>query len=122
VIILIERKIRFGDIVAVGGMTGTVTAVDLRATTARGFDGIDATVFSDFGNDNLMFNLLYWTRLGGTRSEPGADSALRFAIAEALDSAGISIAFMQRDVHLDVPGALRVELAHPASPPAPTAR
>ncbi len=44
VIILFERKVRVGDIVTIGGMTGTVLAVDLRATTVRGFDGIDAIV------------------------------------------------------------------------------
>jgi len=44
VIILFERKIHVGDIVTVGGMTGTVLAVDFRATTVRGFDGIDAIV------------------------------------------------------------------------------
>lgn len=44
VIILFERKVRVGDIVTIGGMTGTILAVDLRATTVRGFDGIDAIV------------------------------------------------------------------------------
>ena len=40
VIILVERKIRVGDVVALDGILGTVTAVDLRATTVRDFDGI----------------------------------------------------------------------------------
>ncbi len=42
VIILFERKIRVGDVVTIDGVSGTVVAVDLRATTVRGFDGIDA--------------------------------------------------------------------------------
>ncbi|MBL8349415.1 MAG: mechanosensitive ion channel [Burkholderiaceae bacterium] len=44
VIILLERKIHVGDVVTVGGMSGTVVAVDFRASTVRGFDGIDAIV------------------------------------------------------------------------------
>jgi potassium efflux system protein len=52
IIILLERKIRVGDIVSVGGVSGTVLTVDLRATTVRGFDGIDAIV----PNSNLLEN------------------------------------------------------------------
>ncbi|MDZ7589346.1 MAG: mechanosensitive ion channel [Rubrivivax sp.] len=171
VIILFERKIRVGDIITVGGMSGTVTTVDLRATTVHGFDGIDAIVpnsallenqisnwsggspevrraiavgvaygsdvsqaaqailrcaqgnpevlaqppadvlFEDFGADSLLLRLRYWTRLDRPRGGPGIDSDLRFAIHDALKEAGIAIAFPQRDVHLDVPGSLRVELA-----------
>ncbi|MGL6204230.1 MAG: mechanosensitive ion channel family protein [Giesbergeria sp.] len=44
VIILFERKVRVGDVVTVGGMSGEVTAVDLRATTVRGFDGIESII------------------------------------------------------------------------------
>jgi small-conductance mechanosensitive channel len=43
-IVLFERKIRVGDILTVGGVSGTVTDIDLRATTLRGFDGIDTVV------------------------------------------------------------------------------
>jgi len=180
VIILFERKIRVGDIVSIGGMSGTVTTVDLRATTVRGFDGIDAIVpnstllenqisnwsggspdvrrtiavgvaygsdvsqaaqiilrcaqgnpdvlaqppadvlFEDFGADSLLLRLRYWTRLDSPRGGPGVDSDLRFAIHDALKGAGISIAFPQRDVHLDVPGSLRVELTGGPAPLAPT--
>jgi small-conductance mechanosensitive channel len=178
IIILFERKIRVGDIVTIGGVSGTVQTVDLRATTVRGFDGIDAIVpnstllenqisnwsggspevrrtiavgvaygsdvsqaaqiilrcaqgnpevlaqppadvlFEDFGADSLLLRLRYWTRLDGPRGGPGVDSDLRFAIHDALRDVGISIAFPQRDVHLDVPGSLRVELT---AAPAPAA-
>jgi potassium efflux system protein len=42
VIILFERKIRVGDIITIDGVSGTVSGVDLRATTVRGFDGIES--------------------------------------------------------------------------------
>jgi potassium-dependent mechanosensitive channel len=56
IIILFERKIRVGDIVAIGGMAGTVVTVDLRATTVRGFDGIDAIVPNSILLENQISN------------------------------------------------------------------
>jgi potassium efflux system protein len=56
VIILFERKIRVGDVVSIGGMSGTVTTVDLRATTVRGFDGIDAIVPNSTLLENQISN------------------------------------------------------------------
>jgi small-conductance mechanosensitive channel len=59
-IILFERKLRVGDIVTIGSLSGTVAAVDLRATTVRGFDGIDFIV----PNSNLLENQVSnWTYL-----------------------------------------------------------
>jgi potassium efflux system protein len=77
-------------------------------------------LFEDFGSDALVLRLRYWTRLDSPRGGPGVDSDLRFAIHDALKEAGIGIAFPQRDVHLDVPGTLRVELG-PAAPRAGSA-
>lgn len=58
IIILFERKIRVGDIIALGGMTGHVVAVDLRASTVRGFDGVEALV----PNSNFLENqVINWT-------------------------------------------------------------
>jgi potassium efflux system protein len=180
VIILFERKIRVGDTVTIGGISGTVSAVDLRATTVRGFDGIESIVpnsnllenqvsnwsygnpmirrsivvgvvygsdtrrtidlihactcrqpatlpdpapqvlLDDFGSDALVFRLLYWMRLGGERAGLTVDSDIRLDIESALREAGITMAFPQRDVHLDTVAPLRVELsrvrAEPASP------
>lgn len=52
VIILFERKVRVDDIVTIGTVSGTVTSVDLRATTVRGFDGVE----SIFPNSMLLEN------------------------------------------------------------------
>lgn len=56
VIILLERKIRVGDIVTIDGVSGTVTAIDLRATTVRGFDGINAIVPNSLLLENRVSN------------------------------------------------------------------
>jgi small-conductance mechanosensitive channel len=44
VILLAERRIQIGDIIEVDGVTGTVTAVDLRSSTVLGFDGVETSV------------------------------------------------------------------------------
>ncbi len=43
-IVLVERNIRVGDIIEVEGVTGTVTAVDVRSSTVRGFDGVETMI------------------------------------------------------------------------------
>jgi potassium-dependent mechanosensitive channel len=62
-IILFERKLRVGDIVTIGELSGTVAAVDLRATTVRGFDGIDFIVPNSTLLENQVSN---WTYLNST--------------------------------------------------------
>jgi small-conductance mechanosensitive channel len=58
-IILFERKLRVGDIVTIGSLSGTVAAVDLRATTVRGFDGIDFIVPNSSLLENQVSNWTY---------------------------------------------------------------
>ena len=59
IIILFERKIRVGDIIAIGGTTGHVTAVDLRASTVRGFDGVEALVPNSTFLEQQVVNWTY---------------------------------------------------------------
>jgi small-conductance mechanosensitive channel len=75
-IILFERKIRVGDVVTIGGVSGTVSAVDLRATTVRGFDGIETIL----PNSHLLENQVAdWShgagRIRGTILVPLAHDA-----------------------------------------------
>lgn len=63
IILLFERKVRVGDIIDVGSMTGgTVTEVDLRASTVRGIDGIFAVVPNSFFLENQFTNWTYNNR------------------------------------------------------------
>jgi len=64
-------------------------------------------LFQDFGNSALDFEAYFWTQL-----RPGGDmrrlrSEIRFRIDELFRENGITIAFPQRDVHLD--GILKLE-------------
>lgn len=173
-ILLMERHIRVGDIVDIGGTTGTVYEVNLRSSTIKGFDGIAAIVpnstllegkftnwtmtdplvrrivrvgvaygsptgevarrmmecaqrhglvvknpepqvlFEDFADNNLVFALYFWIDVKAGTSGSVVMSDLRFMIEKSFAEAGISIAFPQRDVHLDTTRPLQVELARPA--------
>jgi len=48
--------VRVGDIVTISGTSGTVTAVDLRATTVRDFDGIISIVPNSVLLENQVSN------------------------------------------------------------------
>lgn len=57
-IVLMERQIRVGDTIEVDGVTGTVAEVNLRSSTVRGFDGVEAII----PNSNLLENkVTNWT-------------------------------------------------------------
>jgi small-conductance mechanosensitive channel len=177
IIVLFERKVRVGDIVDVDGIQGVVTAVDIRSTTVRQFDGIETMVpnsllleqkvtnwtgesptmrrvvkvgvaygsptrqvadimkaaadehglvlkepapyviFEDFGDNALVFALYFWVDLAKSNGMQ-VQSDLRFMLERRFADAAISIAFPQRDIHLDAARPLQVEVVGRAVPPA----
>ena len=60
-----------------------------------------AVLFTDFASDALVFELHFWTRPGNVLDRLEFESALRFRIDDVFREADITIAFPQRDVHLD---------------------
>jgi small-conductance mechanosensitive channel len=174
IIVLFERKVRVGDIVDVDGVQGVVTAVDIRSTTVRQFDGIETmvpnsllleqkvtnwtgesptmrrvvrvgvaygsntrqvadilagvaaehgrvlkdpapfVVFEDFGDNALVFALYFWVDLIKSNGMQ-VMSDLRFMLEKRFAEAGISIAFPQRDIHLDTARPLQIEVLPPAA-------
>jgi small-conductance mechanosensitive channel len=68
-------------------------------------------VFDDFGDNALVFQTLFWCRiLSGERELRAVRSDLRFKIEELFRENGITIAFPQRDVHLDTLGPLEIRM------------
>jgi len=174
IIVLFERKVRVGDIVDVDGVQGIVTAVDVRSTTVRQFDGIETMVpnslllenkvtnwtgesptmrrvvkvgvayrsptrevadilhqaaaehglvlkdpapmviFEDFGESALVFALYFWVDIAKS-SGMQIQSDLRFMLEKRLADAGISIAFPQRDIHVDSTRPLQIEVVSGAA-------
>jgi len=66
--------------------------------------------FEDFGDNALIFQLLFW--FDGSKTQPfPLASDLRFMIDKAFSDAGIVIAYPQRDIHLDTSSPLKVEFS-----------
>ena len=58
-------------------------------------------IFDDFGDNSLIFDLYFWVFATGDRDLRKIRSDVRFRIDELFHEHDITIAFPQRDVHLD---------------------
>ncbi len=67
-------------------------------------------LFTEFGDNALGFELLYWTSVNRPMDLRRVESDLRYAIDAAFRSNNISISFPQRDVHLDTLRPLEVRI------------
>jgi potassium-dependent mechanosensitive channel len=72
-------------------------------------------LLQDFGDNALQFTLEFWMRLAPTSNGGQVRSDLRHRIHELFDDAGISIAFPQRDIHLDSSRPLEIKLINAAA-------
>ncbi|MGY8738684.1 MAG: mechanosensitive ion channel protein, partial [bacterium] len=59
-------------------------------------------IFSDFGDSALLFEVRFWIRYDEQTDRAGIQSDVRYRIDELFGEAGITIAFPQLDVHVDV--------------------
>lgn len=67
-------------------------------------------VLEDFADNAVIFEALFWCQIGGERELRQIRSAVRFRIDELLAENNIVIAFPQRDVHLDTPKPIQVQM------------
>jgi small-conductance mechanosensitive channel len=72
-------------------------------------------VFEDFGSDALMFVVYFWTNVSRPMDLKRVQSDVRFRIDKDFAEAGITIAYPQRDVHLDTLSPLRVQVTRDAA-------
>ena len=70
-------------------------------------------IFEDFGDNALIFDLYFWVEVQGERDLRVIRSDLRHRITELLEAAGITVAFPQRDVHLNSLSPLEVKIHTP---------
>lgn len=77
--------------------------------------------FEDFGDNALVFRLYFWLRMSKPVTRRRTQSDLRFAIDRLFREAGITIAFPQRDLHIDTLRPMEVRLLRDTPPP-PDAR
>ena len=67
-------------------------------------------LFEDFGDDALIFTVFFWIEITSQMDFRIVASDLRHMLDERLSMAGITIAFPQRDVHLDQPAPIQVRI------------
>jgi small-conductance mechanosensitive channel len=67
-------------------------------------------LFAEFGDNALIFELHVWIRIHSQMERRLIESDLRFRIDQLFRAAGITIAFPQRDVHLDAVHPFEVRL------------
>lgn len=69
-------------------------------------DPTPLVIFEDFGDNALIFDVYFWIQAPADRDLRVIRSNIRFRIEELFREAGITIAFPQRDVHID--GSLQI--------------
>ncbi len=67
-------------------------------------------LFTDFGDNALIFRLLFWVKMTSEINPIVVESDVRFEMNRLLSEAGIEISFPQRDVHLDTLKPLEIKL------------
>lgn len=76
-------------------------------------------LFTEFGDNSLNFLVYFWTLVQTPMDRKRLESDLRFTIDKLFADHNITIAFPQRDVHLDTLRPLEVRMLPDASQPAP---
>jgi potassium-dependent mechanosensitive channel len=106
----VRCEIRVG--VAYGAPTDQVRDLLVRAASDHGLVHSKPAPFawlSDFGDNALLFDLLFWITLTPSVGRQQIESDVRLHIDTILREAGIVIAFPQRDIHLDSSKPLQFE-------------
>jgi len=70
-------------------------------------------LFEDFGDNALIFTTYFWTEVSPHADYRIVASDLRLMIDKRFAEAGITIAFPQRDVHLDSSCPMKVQIVEP---------
>jgi len=111
----IRTAVRVG--VAYGSQPRQVTEIlekAVRSQTDVLDDPAPSVIFEDFGDNALIFETIFWCNVGGERALRQIRSNIRLKISELFAAENITIAFPQRDVHIDGLGPLQIELVEKA--------
>ncbi|MRR59419.1 MAG: mechanosensitive ion channel, partial [Deltaproteobacteria bacterium] len=87
ILMLLERKVRVGDIVEVEGIVGRVTEVDLRSSTVQGFDGVETLIPNASFLENRVTNWTY--------TSPKMRRVLRVGVAYGSPAHAVADVLMQ---------------------------
>jgi potassium-dependent mechanosensitive channel len=112
---LTDKKLRLRVAVgaAYGSPTRDVAKLMMRAVTEHGMilkEPEPKVIFEEFGDNALQFAAFFWVDITPFSDARVVMSDVRHRIEKLFKEAGISIAFPQRDVHLDVLKPLGVKI------------
>ncbi|MCP4406620.1 MAG: mechanosensitive ion channel [Gammaproteobacteria bacterium] len=115
---LSDRKLRFEVRVGVayGSSTRETSRLINRAVSEHGRilkDPAPLVLFEDFGEDALIFKVYFWLEVTNTMDYRVVASDIRHRIERLFNEGNISIAFPQRDVHIDAAEPITVRLTRP---------
>ncbi|QEG35336.1 mechanosensitive ion channel domain-containing protein [Bythopirellula goksoeyrii] len=68
-------------------------------------------LFKNFGDNSLEFEVHFWIRMRTMMDRRQIESAVRYQVAQLFAEEGITVAFPQRDVHLNTNSPLVVQMA-----------
>lgn len=107
-----RHRSQVGVGVAYGSDTGLVRDILTAAMNdhPRVLDEECSVLFTEFGDNALNFEAHFWTKPSGRLERFTIESEIRFAIDDKCRAAGVSIAFPQRDIHLDTISPLQVRV------------
>ena len=116
---LIDHQIRTAVRVGVAYGSKPPHVVEILAQAVRAqTDVLDEpaprVIFEDFGDNALIFDAIFWCNVGGERELRQIRSNIRLKISELFAEENITIAFPQRDVHIDGLGPLQIEMVQNA--------
>lgn len=100
--------------VAYGSPVITVTQLLKRAVVETGRASKEPppiVLFKNFGDNALEFEVHFWVRMRTMMDRRQIESAVRYQIAQLFTVEGITVAFPQRDVHLNTTSPLIVQMA-----------
>jgi len=118
---LSDNMVRSSIRVGVNYGTSTRQVVDLLKSAAEAHGKIlknpePIVLFSDFGNDALIFDLYFWLRIQTALERRVVESDLRFMVEGTFTEAGISMAFPQREMHLNSRDPIPIRILSDAPP------
>lgn len=112
---LTDEQIRTEVLVGVAYGSPTRTVEELLRKAMAEHPRIDkhpepVVLFAEFGDNSLNFRVLFWITVRDLMEQLIIQSELRFRIDDLFREADITIAFPQRDVHLDTLAPLEVRM------------
>ena len=123
---LVDRNIRTVIRIGVAYGSNSKRVAELFEQAVRAHEAVlpdppPRIFFEDFGDNALIFDAFFWSVVGGERELRQIRSDIRFRVAALFAAENITIAFPQRDVHIDSLGPLQIEMVEKKLTPGNTA-